>query len=247
MPEVDLQAVAAAQSAPNSEKPAENQQVPPPAAPSTPAPAAAKQPASTPAPVDSQGRAFDPLLHETTEDGRPVFRTDGVTLKCRRTPLKELKTASRVGEAPQADTAPAGDQAAAQAAPASAEPVDPEKAKRMREAGAKTCAGIQILIMRKSLGEHIAATDSDQAALAACWEDMFDYYGMERMHPVLGLAVVTGMITFDGMKEKETRSAINRAWLWCKVKVGGAFLWMTGRRRQPATELKPDDQAAPAT
>jgi hypothetical protein len=237
MPEVDLQAVATAQANEKTQESAEKQQPPPhsPAPATAPASAAARAAAPTSKPVlmDEQGRTFDPLLHETDDGHTPLLRKDGKTIKCRRVPLKEFKATSKV-QIDQPD-APAVDPTPQQPEPV---PVDPAKVQRMREAGAATCAGIQILIMRKTLGEHIAAADSDQAALATCWEEMFEHYGMERMHPVLGLAMVTGMITFDGMKQAETRNALTRALLWCKVKIGNLFLRMHGRQAKAAPEAQ---------
>lgn len=224
MPEVELQAVTAANEKQKTEKTAEKQQEPTaPAAPTAP-PAAETQPTSKAAPVDSQGRTFDPLLHECTDDGEPVYRADGVTLKCRRVPLKEFKTKSKVNLGQ-----PAQEPAAGKPEAPKVEPVDPEKEKRMREAGAKTMAAVQLLVMRKGLGEHIGQTDSDTAALVQCWAEIFDHYGVGKVHPVVGLCVVSGMLVFDGMREAETRNALSRAWLWCKVKVGSLWLRMRGR------------------
>jgi hypothetical protein len=227
MPAVELQAVAAEQAREIPQETAENQQIPAP----SPAPAAAPQPASKPVLVDSQGRTFDPLLHETEDGVTPQLRADGKTIKCRRVPLREFKTTSKV----QVDQpgAPAVEPAAPEPTPA---PVDPEKAKRMREAGARTIAGMQILVMRKALGEHIAGEESDQAALVECWQELFAHYGMGAVHPIVGLAVVTGMITFDGMKQAETRSAISRGWLRIKLAVGNLWLRMRGRRAQAVHE-----------
>jgi hypothetical protein len=210
MPEVELQAVATTQPEQKSGKSAENQRN------------------SVPVLVDSQGRTFDPLLHETEDGKTPLLRADGKTIKCRRVPLKEFKTTSKV----QIDQPETGE---ATAAPEPA-PIDSAKLELQRKAGARTIAGIQIFIMRRSLGEHIAGSETDQAALVECWSDLFDHYGMEKMHPIVGLAVVTGMITFDGMKEAQTRNALSRAWLWCKVQVGNLFLRTYGRKAEPETK-----------
>lgn len=227
MPTVDLQAVAAEQAKEKTADSAERQQNPTPSPAPSPAPAAAPQPTSQPVLVDGEGRTFDPLLHETEDGKTPLLRADGKTIKCRRVPLKEFKTTSKV----QIDQpAPAAaDPAPAIPAPA---PMDPEKEKMLREASAKMCAGIQLLVMRKGLGEHIGQQESDQTALVECWDEIFTYYGMGRMHPIVGLAAVTGMITFDGMKQAETRNALTRALLWCKVKIGSLWLWMHRRREQ---------------
>lgn len=212
MPEVELQAVATAQPEQKSGKSAENQRN------------------SIPVLVDSQGRTFDPLLHETEDGKAPLLRADGKTIKCRRVPLKEFKTTSKVQidqpESVEGGTAPAPETA----------PIDSAKLELQRKAGARTIAGIQIFIMRRSLGEHIAGSETDQTALVECWSEIFDHYGMERMHPIVGLAVVTGMITFDGMKEAQTRNALSRAWLWCKVQVGNLFLRTYGRKAEPETK-----------
>lgn len=216
MPAVELQAVTADAVKEKSEKTAENQQETKRDAP----PTAERQQDSRPVPMDEQGRTFDPLLHETEDGITPIFRKDGVTLKCRRVPLKEFKTASKAW-IPQDE--PAG-QATAEAVKPEVEPVDPEKAKRLREAGARTCAGVQLLVMRKALGSHLGEKEEDVQALVACWDDLFEYYGMERVHPIMGLAVVTGMITFDAARHEETRGKLLQFVTWCKVKI--AALWI---------------------
>lgn len=230
MPEVDLQAVATGMDDDDHQETAVNQQIPPPAAPAPAAPAQAAATASKPALVDSKGRLFDPLLHEHDDQGKPLLRADGQTLKCRRVPLTAAKTTSKV----QLDTpAPAaGDPAAA--ASGTPQPMDPEKAKKMREAGAATCAGMQIYLMRTGLGEHVAEADTDREALVDCWRDMFEYYGLQQMHPIVGLAVVTGMITFKALNEPEAQSRWQRGTLWLRLKLGGWWYWMTGKKAKPA-------------
>lgn len=240
MPAVDLQAVAAAQASGKTAESAENQQNPPPSPAPAAAPAAAPQPASKPVLLDAMGRTFDPLLHETDDGITPKLRADGQTIRCRRMPLKEFKTTSKVDLGTPAPAA--GDPVAATTPPPA--PMDPEKAKKMREAGARTCAGIQIFIMKRSLGDHVAEKETDQAALVDCWTEMFEHYGLEKMHPIVGLAVVTGMITFDGMKEKETRNAVSRALLWCKVKLGNLFLRVRGRKPEPMPAAEPKEEPA---
>jgi len=217
MPEVELQAVTTEAHEIKTEKTAENQQ---------------KTTTSKAVLVDSQGRTFDPLLHETEDGTTPLLRADGKTIKCRRIPLKELKTASRVHieqKEPTADTDNKKPE------------LDEEKIEMQRKAGAMTLAGIQIFIMRKSLGQHIAAKETDQKALAECWDDMFSHYGVSRMHPVLGLAVITGMITFEGMQQEETRNALSKAWLWLRLKIGAIWLRATEKKGDKQAEKSKDD------
>lgn len=228
MPEVDLATVSGHQQAAEPLKPAENQQKPAPEP--SPSPAA---PASKTALVDAQGRTFNPLLHETDEHGQPVLRKGTSILKCRRVPLKEAKQESRVelgdapAPAPDAAAAP-GDQPQPQPQPAA---VDPAKQEAMQRAGAATMAGLQIQLMKLALGEHTANTNEEREALVECWRETFAHYGMGAVHPLVGLSLITGAVVMKAINQPEGRSRWQRFTMWTRVKVGGLWLWLTGKRK----------------
>ena len=236
MPEVDLAVVGRQPQTEEPEKPAEKQQ-------EAPAPAAAPAPAksrSRTAHIDAKGRPFNPLLHETNEHGGPVFRTGTQILRCRRVPLKELKTTSTV----QLDPEPsAGDDQPQTGSTPGVEPAqDPAKAKLQQEAAAATMAGLQVQLMRIALGPQTAEDETERAALTECWLDTFKHYGVGSFHPLMGLTVVTGMVIVKAINKPEGRSRWARLMLWTRLKVGGVWYWLTGRKAKPA---RPDEPARP--
>ena len=210
MPKVDLQAVTTAA---KDQKPAENQQE-------------NSQSSSRETPVtDSMRRLFDPLLHETDADGKPVLRKDGKRLKCRRTPLKGYQKESKVFEEPAA----AEQQQQQPEIEQQPEPVDAEKAEAMQLAGAATCAGLQLYMMRLGLGDHVGNNDLDRDALTGAWRDVFAHYGVGAVHPVIGLALVSGAITMKALDKPEARTRWQRGTLWLKLKIGGMWHWLMSR------------------
>lgn len=201
----------------------ERQQAPEPAAAppaDSPAPAAAAKPrASKPAAVDADGRPFDPLVHECTDDGKPVFRADGKTLKKRRTPLKEWKQQSRVELDPlNAEPAPETETEAA-----------PRASEMEVRATAMTLAGVQIMVMRAAFGEKLAEEQAQQEELIGAWTRVLDHYGMGALHPVLGLGLVSGGVVVAAMKHEETQSKVQKLVHWMQHRALSVLQWIKSR------------------
>ncbi len=228
LPEVNPAAIAAAEQKTQETATAEAAPVDTPAAPAAPEPIKFKR--SKPAPVDKNGRPHDPLIHETREDGSPVFRDDGVTLKLRRTPLKEWKRTSRVNLDP-----PAPPQAAADGALEAATPE--ERAMELQASGA-TLAGLQLMMMKAALGPKIGDEEAQREELCRAWVRIFKHYGMAELHPVMGLAMVTGGIVVAGLQHEETQGRFQKVSNWFQHRMLSFWQWLTGRRRQ-----KPADEA----
>lgn len=220
MPAVDLQTVSSHSQGPESLKTAEKQQEPPRAE-----PARQPAPASQPALVDAQGRTFDPLLHETDSNGQPVLRKGTNILKCRRVPLKAWKEESRIELPPEGAQQPQ-DQPETKPEPQ----VDPAKRAALQLAGATTIAGLQIQLMRTALGEHTASAEEERQMLVEQWQAVFQHYDVGAVHPLVGLAVVSGAIGVKAISHPEGNSRWQRWKQWARLQIGWLLHKMTGRR-----------------
>lgn len=223
MPEVNEAAIAAEEAKP----------VAAPAAPAAPSPAT--RPSGIP-PIDSKGRLFDPMVHETLPDGSPKLRNNG-QLSIRRHPLKAGKKTSKV--ATEAEATPPPD-----ASPAAAAPAEDQSAQIL--AGAATCAGTQLMLMRVVLGEKLGQAREEQEELVKAWVGVFNHYGMTNFHPVVGLAMVSGGIVVAGMQHKETQGKLQRFGNWCQHMGLSIWQWCTGRRRTVRTEPQEPQEPAKA-
>jgi hypothetical protein len=206
---------------------------------SKPAAAPGGKPKSKAAAVDVDGRTFDPLLHECTPQGEPIFRSDGKTLKKRRTPLKEWKQTSRVGF----DDAFAGEQDAPGAK--EAEPVGPSSQEMELLASAATLAGLQLMLMKAALGPRLGDDESERQQLVSAWVRVFQHYGLGQLHPVMGLAMVSGGIVVSALRHEETVSRFQKLSHWVQHKLLSVWQWLRGRRGRPAeTQAEDHKQAA---
>lgn len=244
LPEVNAAAIRAEeaqQPKPDGEAPQAPPQAPPAAAAApTQRPAAAAKPRGEPALVDMHGRTFDPLLHECTPDGKPILNTYGKRagkLKCRRTPLKEWRSESAIGDeaAAPADAAVAGD--APQAPPA----LDAEAIAAQRKAAAATLGGLQIALMRMALGPELATEQAEGAALVQSWEAVLAYHDVQSFNPWIGLALCTGGVVMASMHKPDTRSRLARLTEWTKVRLYALWLRVTGRKPKAHAAEKRDD------
>lgn len=203
-------------------------------APSAAAPAAKGSKAGSTKPAtDVDGRTFDPLIHETTDDGQPVLRTDGRTLKKRRVPLKEYRTTSTVGEVP-AEGDPAAEPAPEVQTPAE----DAAKAEMMIKASAATMTGVQLSLMRLALGPACGNQDPEREGLMQCWEEVLRYHGVSTVNPWIGLAMVSGMVAFRAVHEPANESAVTKLKHWFQRKGLAVWQWITGRRTEKPAPTK---------
>ncbi len=223
-------------------KPDEPKPAPPAAGAAQRAGTAAKPAKSAPAPVDFYGRPFDPRLHETTPDGKPVICESGKRagkIRCRRQPLKEYTQESSIGDQVEA---PAGDAAAGvQPDPAA----DAAAVAAQRKAAAATLTGCQVMLMRIALGPAIADEDVEREALVESWQSVLAHHDVRTFNPWLGLAIVTGGIIAAKVNKPETRSRLQRFAEWGKVKAYALWLRITGRRAAPPPPAEPKREAKP--
>ncbi len=181
-------------------------------------------------PVDSKGRLFDPILHETNEDNTPRLRQNG-QLSIRRHPLKSARRISRVATAAELGQEPA-------------DGAIPAPGGRDSEilAGAATCAGLQLMFMKMALGPKCGDDDAQKTELVAAWVGVFKHYEIGAFHPLVGLAMVSGGIVVASMQHEESKSSIKKLGNWLQHKALSVWQWFTGRRKPEPIE----DEPAPA-
>lgn len=203
--------------------------------------AAGKQPRSAPAPVDMFGRSFDPRLHETTADGKPVISTSGKRMgkiRCRRQPLKEYTQESTIGDQPEA--AAAGDEPQPAAEP------DAETVALQRKVVAQTIAGAQLLLMRMALGSDVGAEKEQRDGLIESWEAIVAYHDVRTFNPWLGLVITSGAIVVANMHKPTVADRLHQLTSWAKLKAYALWLRITGRRARAETQRREGPAAAAA-
>ncbi len=195
-----------------------------------------KPPASTGAKAsraayrDARGKLHDPRIHETNPDGSPALRLDGKTIKMRKHPLKDWKAQSRVV---YDEPAPVVDPQVQMAS---------EAREMEMEASAATLAGLQLMMMKAALGEKIGDEEAQRVELIRSWKRVFVHYGMGELHPVVGLAMVTGGIVVTGLQHEDTRTRFQKLSNWFQHRMLSVWQWLTGKRK-PRPVLNGDDES----
>jgi hypothetical protein len=124
---------------------------------------------------------------------------------------------------------PPDDPPAAPAAPA----VGASLAKQ-REAAAKTLAACNVLVLRAALGKNLASGDDETAALAESWGAVLTHYGMETMHPLVGVALVNGALIANALNHEETQTRLEKIWTWTRGRMVRLWLWWKERKKPAA-------------
>jgi len=166
------------------------------------------------APVDRQGRSFDPNLHSINDDGSPRLTTSGY-----------LRVKRGMG----------GARGASYVAPS----VEPPGAMQAGQAIADTIFGVCHMAFGDEWLPRVDATTgiNERAAMAMAWGKYLDEKGIDDIPPGIAVVIVTATYALPRFAMPKTRTRIAPAWQRFKMWAGVRWQTWKGRRNNASSTI----------